>query len=107
MPAARASGQFPAGTRILEGPAGLSEAACLPEVGTVVSAIVGTAGLRPTLDAIEAAGPAKVRQQLADLCQAEIRELHNGSPTVIAEVQIDGAWVGYPDPEDAPPADQT
>ena len=52
--AARASGKFPAGTRILGGPEGLAEAACLPEVRTVVSAIVGTAGLQPTLAAIEA-----------------------------------------------------
>jgi 1-deoxy-D-xylulose-5-phosphate reductoisomerase len=49
---ARASGEFPAGTRILEGEAGMTEAACLPEVDTVVSAIVGTGGLRPTLAAI-------------------------------------------------------
>ena len=38
--AARASGEFPAGTRILEGEAGLSEVACLPEVTMVVSAVV-------------------------------------------------------------------
>ena len=51
---ARASGQFPAGTRILEGTAGLTEIACLPEVSMVVSAIVGTAGLAPTLAALAA-----------------------------------------------------
>ena len=51
--AARASGEFP-GVRILEGTAGLTEVACLPEVHTVVSAVVGTAGLAPTLAALEA-----------------------------------------------------
>ena len=51
---ARASGRFAPGTRILAGAEGLAEAACLPEVRTVVSAIVGTAGLYPTLAAIEA-----------------------------------------------------
>jgi 1-deoxy-D-xylulose-5-phosphate reductoisomerase len=51
--AARASGDFP-GVRILEGTAGLTEVACLPEVHTVVSAVVGTAGLAPTLAALNA-----------------------------------------------------
>jgi len=51
---ARASGAFPAGTRILEGTAGLTEIACLPEVSMVVSAVVGTAGLAPTLAALKA-----------------------------------------------------
>lgn len=51
---ARASGAFPAGIRILEGTAGLTEAACLPEVTMVVSAVVGTAGLAPTLAALAA-----------------------------------------------------
>lgn len=50
---ARASGEFP-GVRILEGTAGLTEVACLPEVHTVVSAVVGTAGLGPTLAALRA-----------------------------------------------------
>jgi 1-deoxy-D-xylulose-5-phosphate reductoisomerase len=49
---ARQSGAFPSSTRILEGPEGLTEIACLPEVHTVVSAVVGTAGLAPTLAAI-------------------------------------------------------
>lgn len=52
--AAKASGRFATGTRILSGPEGLAEAACLPAVRTVVSAIVGTAGLQPTLAAIVA-----------------------------------------------------
>ena len=51
--AARASGDFP-GVRILEGTAGLTEVACLTEVHTVVSAVVGTAGLAPTLAALNA-----------------------------------------------------
>jgi 1-deoxy-D-xylulose-5-phosphate reductoisomerase len=51
--AARASGEFK-GVRILEGIEGLTEIACLSEVKTVVSAVVGTAGLQPTLAAIEA-----------------------------------------------------
>ena len=51
--AARASGEFQ-GVRILEGIEGLTEIACLPEVKTVVSAVVGTAGLQPTLAAITA-----------------------------------------------------
>lgn len=52
--AAQRSQAFAPGTRILSGMEGLIEAACLPEVHTVVSAIVGTAGLRPTLAAIRA-----------------------------------------------------
>jgi 1-deoxy-D-xylulose-5-phosphate reductoisomerase len=52
--AAKASGRFAPNTRILSGPDGLAEAACLTEVRTVVSAIVGTAGLQPTLAAIAA-----------------------------------------------------
>ena len=41
-------------TRVLAGPAGLSEVATLPEVDTVVAAIVGAAGLAPTLAAARA-----------------------------------------------------
>lgn len=51
---ARASGEFAVGTRILEGTTGLTEVACLPEVSMVVSAVVGTAGLAPTLAALAA-----------------------------------------------------
>ncbi len=50
--AAQASGDFSADTKILVGPEGLTALACLPEVHTVVSAVVGTAGLAPTLAAI-------------------------------------------------------
>lgn len=48
------SGEFPASVRIVGGPQAMDEAACLDEARTVVSAIVGTAGLRPTLAAIRA-----------------------------------------------------
>ncbi len=42
------------GTRVLAGPAGLAEVAALPEVDTVLAAIVGAAGLAPTLAAARA-----------------------------------------------------
>ena len=41
-------------TRVLAGPAGLAEVAALPEVDTVLAAIVGAAGLPPTLAAARA-----------------------------------------------------
>ncbi len=41
-------------TRVLAGPAGLAEVAALPEVDTVLAAIVGAAGLPPTLAAVRA-----------------------------------------------------
>ncbi len=44
----------PEGCAVLEGPAGLIELATLPEADLVLIAIVGTAGLRPALAAIEA-----------------------------------------------------
>jgi len=40
--------------RVVTTPEGLAEAAVLPQVDMVVSAIVGTAGLRPTLEAVRA-----------------------------------------------------
>ncbi|MBM3826526.1 MAG: 1-deoxy-D-xylulose-5-phosphate reductoisomerase [Verrucomicrobia bacterium] len=49
---ARASGAFDSSTTILSGPEGLTEIACMPAVRTVVSAVVGTAGLVPTLAAL-------------------------------------------------------
>jgi 1-deoxy-D-xylulose-5-phosphate reductoisomerase len=51
---ARASGAFPAGTRIHDGPAGLAELASLPGSDVVLVAVVGTAGLEPALAAIAA-----------------------------------------------------
>ncbi len=44
---------FPEGTRLHCGLEGLTELACLPEAHTVVTAIVGTLALRPTLAALE------------------------------------------------------
>ncbi len=41
-------------TRVLAGPAGLAEVAALPEVDSVLAAIVGAAGLAPTLAAARA-----------------------------------------------------
>lgn len=51
---ARSSGLFPSGCEILSGLSGLTELALLPEADTVLSAVVGTLGLKPTLAAIEA-----------------------------------------------------
>jgi len=51
---ARASGAFPAGTRILEGSQGLSELSTSPSADLVLVAVVGTAGLEPALAAIAA-----------------------------------------------------
>jgi 1-deoxy-D-xylulose-5-phosphate reductoisomerase len=51
---ARGSGAFAAGTRLLGGGAGLVELATLPSADVVLVAVVGTAGLEPTLAAIEA-----------------------------------------------------
>ncbi len=47
-------GQVKGDTRLLTGPEGLMELATLPEADIVLIAIVGTAGLRPALAAIEA-----------------------------------------------------
>ncbi len=46
------SGAFPMGTRLLQGPEGLSELASLPEANVVLVAVVGTAGLEPAMAAI-------------------------------------------------------
>lgn len=51
---ARQSGLFPADTEILSGISGLSELAVLPESDMLLSAVVGTLGLQPTLAAIRA-----------------------------------------------------
>lgn len=48
------AGQFPAGTELLFGPEAIEKVASLPEVDTVVSGIVGAAGLHGTWAAIEA-----------------------------------------------------
>src|SRR6218665_701703 len=52
--AARASGAFPAGTVFHGGLDGLVELASLPEADTVLVAVVGTTGLRPSLAALAA-----------------------------------------------------
>jgi 1-deoxy-D-xylulose-5-phosphate reductoisomerase len=52
--AAKAGGNFPAGTTFYGGPEGLRVLATLPEADIVLVAVVGTAGLQPTLDAIAA-----------------------------------------------------
>lgn len=49
---AEKSGEFPAGTRFFTGESGLCELAETPEADLVVTAVVGTLGLRPTLAAI-------------------------------------------------------
>ncbi len=54
LAAAQQSADFPAGTQFYGGPEGLSELATLPAADTVLVAVVGTAGLRPTLTAIAA-----------------------------------------------------
>jgi 1-deoxy-D-xylulose-5-phosphate reductoisomerase len=51
---AKDSGAFPMGTRLHEGPAGLSRLAALPDASVVLVAVVGTAGLEPALAAIAA-----------------------------------------------------
>ena len=52
--AATKSGQFPIGTTLYSGAAGLTELATLPDVDLVLVAVVGTTGLEPTLAAMAA-----------------------------------------------------
>lgn len=52
--AAKRSGEFPAGTRLLGGLPGLIELARLPEADTVLVAVVGTLGLEPAIAALAA-----------------------------------------------------
>ena len=52
--AARDSGAFPEGTRLVGGLSGLVELAQLPEADTVLVAVVGTTGLQPALAALAA-----------------------------------------------------
>lgn len=61
VPSAEAAGRLRAGltaagcaTEVLEGEAGLCQVACASEVDAVMAAIVGAAGLRPTLAAVQA-----------------------------------------------------
>ncbi|MCX6876670.1 MAG: leucine-rich repeat domain-containing protein [Verrucomicrobia bacterium] len=50
-------------------------------------------------------GPTKARHQLADLCQAELHDLHAEIPDlqVFAETQVQGAWVPIAPPAPAGP----
>ena len=48
------TGSAPAGAEVGVGAEGLRELACLPEADMILISIVGTAGLQPALDAIEA-----------------------------------------------------
>jgi 1-deoxy-D-xylulose-5-phosphate reductoisomerase len=52
--AAKTSGAFAPGTRLVGGLSGLTELARLPEADTVLVAVVGTTGLQPALAAIDA-----------------------------------------------------
>jgi 1-deoxy-D-xylulose-5-phosphate reductoisomerase len=52
--AAKTSGAFAPGTRLVGGLTGLTELARLPEADTVLVAVVGTTGLQPALAAIDA-----------------------------------------------------
>lgn len=79
---ARDSGEFPSKVRIAGGEEGLVEAACHEEVRTVVSAIVGTAGLMPTLAAIRAG---------RDIALASKEILVLAGATVTAEAKAHGA----------------
>lgn len=53
----RVEAHLPAGTKLVYGDEGLIEAATLPDADIVVTAIVGSQGLKPTLAAIEAGKP--------------------------------------------------
>ncbi len=59
-------------TRVLSGPEGLLEAAGLPEADTVVTAIVGVAGLRPTLAAIDAGKRIALANKETLVCAGEL-----------------------------------
>jgi 1-deoxy-D-xylulose-5-phosphate reductoisomerase len=50
----RVRARVPAGTTVLGGPDSLSAMASLPDIDTVLVAVVGAAGLRPTLAALDA-----------------------------------------------------
>lgn len=58
--------------RVLSGQEGLLEAAALPEADTVVTAIVGVAGLRPTLAAIDCAKRIALANKETLVCAGEL-----------------------------------
>ena len=60
------------GTQVLSGPEGLLEAAALPQADTVVTAIVGVAGLRPTLAAIDGGKRIALANKETLVCAGEL-----------------------------------
>ncbi len=59
-------------TRVLAGPAALEEAAAAPEADTVVTAVVGMVGLRPTLAAIAAKKRIALANKETLVCAGEL-----------------------------------
>ena len=59
-------------TKIRSGPEGLLEAASLPEADTVVTAIVGVAGLAPTLTAIDCGKRIALANKETLVCAGEL-----------------------------------
>lgn len=60
------------GIKVLSGQGGLLEAAALPEADTVVTAIVGVAGLRPTLAAIDCGKRIALANKETLVCAGEL-----------------------------------
>ncbi len=60
------------GVKVLSGQGGLLEAASLPEADTVVTAIVGVAGLRPTLAAIDGGKRIALANKETLVCAGEL-----------------------------------
>ena len=60
------------GVKVLSGQEGLLEAASLPEADTVVTAMVGVAGLRPTLAAIDAGKRIALANKETLVCAGEL-----------------------------------
>ena len=58
--------------RVASGPEGVAEAAVLPEAGTVVTAVVGVAGLVPTLAAIDAGKRIALANKETLVCAGEL-----------------------------------
>ena len=70
--------------RVISGEAGLQEAAALPSANTVVTAVVGIAGLRPTMTAIRAGKRIALANKETMVCAGEL---------VIAEARRWGAEI--------------
>jgi len=81
---AEQAGAFAAGTRLMQGPAGVAELAALPDADVVLVAIVGTKALEPALSAI-AAG------KVLALASKEILVL--AGKFVMAEARLRGARI--------------